>query len=90
MMVSLEVISAPGCNGMELMIGEHSPENPSGSPACAEKAVVGIIHPVHPEHCLETSFVEHAVVGDERQTCYYRFGPGPDFREYRGIFRVME
>ena len=61
-MVVHELISAGCCDGLELMIGEPAAEVTSGSRQGVVELIVWVVHPIYPEHCLETALVETGVV----------------------------
>lgn len=88
-MVVLREVEAASCgHRMQLMVRQLSAEEPSGSVAGAEKPVVGVIHPVHPEYGFQTPFVEPAVMGHQRQPFDKGFCLGPYHGEDRSILRV--
>ena len=51
--------------------------------------IVGIVHLIYPEHCLEAAFVETGVVRNEGESLDERFNLLPDVWEYRCIFSVL-
>ena len=51
--------------------------------------IVGIVHLIYPEHCLEAAFVETGVVRHERQTFDQRRNLFPYIREHGCIVRVL-
>ena len=61
-MVVHEVIPAGGGDGLELMVGEPATEVAAGSREGVVELIVGIVHLIYPEHCLEAAFVETGVV----------------------------
>ena len=61
-MVVHEVISAGCCDGLELMVWEPAAEMLPGSRQGVVELIVGIVHLIYPEHCLEAAFVETGVV----------------------------
>ena len=61
-MVVHEVISAGCGDGLELMVRKTAAEMASGSSEGVVELIVWIVHPIHPEDSLETSFVETGIV----------------------------
>ena len=71
------------------MVGEPAAEVTSGSRQGVVELVVRVVHPIHFEHSLETSFIETGVVRNEREALDERFNLLPDVWEYRCIFSVL-
>ena len=65
MMVSLEVIAAGGCNGVQLVVGQGMAELSAGCGKCVVESVVGIVHLIYSEGCFQASFIETGIVGYE-------------------------
>ena len=88
-MVVHEVISAGCCDGLQLMVRKLAAEMLPGSREGVVELVVGVVHPIYLEDCLETSFVETGVVRNEGEALDERFNLLPDVWEYRCIFGVL-
>ena len=64
-MVVHEVISAGCCDGLQLMVRKLAAEMLPGSRQGVVELVVGVVHPIYLEDCLETSFVETGVMSHQ-------------------------
>ena len=84
-----EIVAAGGGDGLELVVGQAHPEVAAGSRQRVEERIFRIIHAIGPEHGAQASFVEAAVVRDERKP----FDEGrdllPHLREHRCVFGVF-
>ena len=65
MVVSLEVIAAGGCYGVQLVVGEGMAELSARRGKRVIESVAGIVHLIYPEGCFQASFVETGIVGYE-------------------------
>ena len=88
-MVVHEVISAGCCDGLQLMVRKLAAEMLPGSRQGVVELVVGVVHPIYLEDCLETSFVETGVVRNEGEALDERFNLLPDIGEHRSVIRVL-
>ena len=87
-MVVPEVVAACSGDRLKVVMGEVRQDFP-GRPASVIEDVVRVVHLVYTEDFLETSFVERAVVGDQRELAYERRRPLPYMSETRRILRVL-
>lgn len=87
-MVVPEVIAACSGDRLKVVMGEVRQDFP-GRPASVVEDVVRVVHLVYAEDFLETSFVERAVVGDQRELAYERRSLLPYMSEARSILRVL-
>ena len=89
-MVMIERIAAAGgCHGVQLVVRQTASEMLPRGGKRVEKLIVRIIYPVHPENLFQTSFIEAAVVGDKRQSVYFRRYLFPNIRKNRGVCGIF-
>ena len=62
MVMVFEIVAASRSNGLQLVIRQRMTELPTGSSQGIVETVVGIVHLVHLEHSLQTTFVEAGIV----------------------------
>ena len=87
--VAGEFVATGRGDGLQLVVGQAPAEMPPGCSQGVIKNIVRIVHLIHPEHLFQTTLVEGAVVGDQRQPLDQRSDFLPDAGEYRSIFRVL-
>ena len=84
-----EVVAADGGDGLELVVRKGiAKPSPGGSEGVIER-VAGIIHLIETENGLEASFVEAAVVGDQRKPFDARSNLFPDIGKYGRIHCIL-
>ena len=65
-MMVLEVVATGSSYGVELMIRQRTAKLPARCCESIVKTVVRIVHLVHLEHSLQTTFIEAGIVSHER------------------------
>ena len=83
-----QFVAAGFCHSLELVVGQLSQFAPRCL-QCVVKPVAGISHLINTENSLQTPFVKKLVVSHQRQPFDKRFYLFPNFREYRGVIRVV-
>ena len=76
-------------HGVQLVVGQPSPETSPRGTARTVELVIRIVHLIDTEHRLETAFVERTVVRHEGQSLDQRLDLPPHFREHRRVVRVL-
>lgn len=83
-----QFVAAGFCHSLKLVVGQLSQFAPRCL-QCVVKPVAGIFHLINTENSLQTPFVKKLVVSHQRQPFDKRFYLFPNFREYRGVIRVV-
>ena len=78
MMVIGQVITAGCGNRLQLMVRQTAAEMVTGGRKCIMELILGIIHLIHSENLLQTSFIEPAVVSHKRKALNLWGYPFPD------------
>ena len=63
--MSLEVIAAGGCYGVQLVVGESMAELSARRAKRVIESVAGIVHLIYSEDRFQATLVETGIVGDE-------------------------
>ena len=65
MVMVLQIVATSGSNGVQLMIRQRMTELSAGSSQGIIEAIIGIVHLICSEHCLQTPFIEAGIVSYE-------------------------
>lgn len=84
-----EVITAGSGHSLELMVGESSPEVPSGCRQSVMEYIIRVIHPVDFMHGFKADFIKAGIVGYKGVAFKERLNLGPDLRENRCVLSVL-
>ena len=60
-----------------------------GADEGAVERIVGVVHLIHAEHCLEAVLVERLVVGHKRESLYHGFYLSPHLGEDGSVLSVF-
>ena len=63
--MSGQVEAADGGHGLQLVVGQATAVMTSRGGQRVVEEITGIIHPVNPEDCFETTLVETCIMGNE-------------------------
>ena len=66
----LQVVATGSSNGLQLMIGQRLAELSAGCCQGIVETVIGIVHLIHLEHGLQTTFIKAGIMSNKGQGSY--------------------
>ena len=87
-MVIHEIVAAGCCDGLELMVGKPIAKVTTGSCEGVVKLIVGVVHLIYPEHCLEAPPRRVGSCAHQWKFLDERFYLLPHIREHRSAVGV--
>lgn len=84
-----KVVAAGRGHGMQLVVRKAAAEMTPGGRQRVHELIIGIIHPVHPEHFAQAPLVESGIVSNQRQPFDQRLDLLPHTGKYGRVFGIL-